>query len=180
MGAASGGVAERDEAFILEEDESDSMADKYLCFRLGGESYGLPIRYVTEIIELPRISPVPDMPSWIRGFMNLRGSVIPVMDLRRRLGMEERAYDDRTCVVVTEVASPDRVAIGLVVDTVEEVVEVPVREVEPVPRLRSGEGGYLLGIGKVGDRVKILLDIEKIIGEKAEDSPRGVEGVNNA
>jgi purine-binding chemotaxis protein CheW len=172
MGTASEGVAERDEAFMLDDEDGDGMADKYLSFRLGGESYGLPIRCVTEIIELPRISPVPDMPAWIKGFMNLRGAVIPVMDLRRRLGMEERAFDDRTCVVVTEVSRPGggALAVGLVVDTVEEVVEIPERDVEQVPRLRSAsdEGGYLMGIGKIGDRVKILLDIGKVIGEGAE------------
>ena len=167
--------------FLLDDGEEDGMADKYLSFRLGKESYGIAIRFVTEIIELPAFSPVPDMPSFVRGVMNLRGSVILVMDLRLRLGMPERAYDDRSCVVVTEVPSGsaeseenarEAIRLGLVVDTVEEVCEIPARDIESAPRLRtgSGEASYIAGIGKAGDKVKILLDTEKIAGEDVKES----------
>jgi purine-binding chemotaxis protein CheW len=170
-----------DEDFLLDEGEEDGMADRYLSFRLGEESYGIAIRFVTEIIELPAFSPVPDMPSSVRGVMNLRGSVILVMDLRLRLGMPERAYDDRSCVVVVEVpagtgAGEERgrgtIKLGLAVDTVEEVCEIPGRDIESAPRMRtgSGEASYIAGIGKAGDKVKILLDIEKIVGEDARVS----------
>jgi len=172
-------MAGESEAFVDgDEEDYDGMVGKYLCFRLGSESYGLPIRFVTEIIELPRISPVPDMPAWIKGFMNLRGSVIPVMDLRLRLGMEGRAYDDRTCVVVTRADRPggSQVAVGLVVDTVEEVVEIPDQEVEPASRLVAGARGFLNGIGKSGDRAKILIDMERVIDDDAVEEPLGADG----
>jgi purine-binding chemotaxis protein CheW len=166
--------------FLLDDGDEDGMANKYLSFRLGGQSYGIAIRFVTEIIELPAFSPVPDMPPSVRGVMNLRGSVILVMDLRLRLDMPERAYDDRSCVVVAELplgakaggAADDAIKLGLAVDTVEEVCEIPERDIEGAPRLRtgSGEASYIAGIGKVGDKVKILLDIERIVGEDVRQS----------
>ena len=118
---------------------------------------------------MQKISAVPDMPASVKGVINLRGTVIPVMDLRVRFGMAERAYDDRTCVVVTEVGS---MPIGFIVDTVEEVSEIPAGEVEAAPRLRSGssQASYVSGIGKAGGKVKILLDVEKIVGEDAVDA----------
>jgi purine-binding chemotaxis protein CheW len=176
--------------FLLDDGEEDGMADKYLSFRLGEESYGIAIRFVTEIIELPAFSPVPDMPSFVRGVMNIRGSVILVMDLRLRLRMPERPYDDRSCVVVIKIpggpaAGEGReggaIELGLVVDTVEEVCEIPASDVESVPRLRAsaGEASYIAGIGKAGDKVKILLDIEKITGEDIKESlEKSVGGAN--
>lgn len=167
--------------FLLDDGEEDGMADKYLSFRLGGESYGIAIRFVTEIIELPAFSPIPDMPASVRGVMNLRGSVILVMDLRLRLRMPERPYDNRSCVIVVEIPAGSAegegrergaVRLGLAVDTVEEVSEIPARDIEETPRLRTGAGeaSYIAGIGKAGDKVKILLDIERIVGEDVRQS----------
>jgi purine-binding chemotaxis protein CheW len=182
------GAGTSDGDFLVDDGEEDGMANKYLSFRLGDESYGIAIRFVTEIIELPAFSPIPDMPSSVRGVMNLRGSVILVMDLRLRLGIPERAYDDRSCVVVTEVLSSSEESeereasrLGLVVDTVEEVCEIPARDIESAPRLRtgSGEASYIAGIGKAGDKVKILLDVEKIAGEDIKESLKeSVGGAN--
>jgi Chemotaxis signal transduction protein len=164
------GEVEMEDA-LLEADE-DTQADKYLCFRLGEESYGLDIRCVTEIIEMQRISAVPDMPKAVRGVINLRGSVIPVLDLRLRFGMPERAYDDRTCVIVSELRG---LRVGLIVDTVEEVVEIPAGDIEPAPRMRteSGEARYISGIGKACEKVKILLDVDKVVGEDVADASDG-------
>ncbi len=158
-------AALHDEAMLLDDDNEDTQANKYLFFRIGKESYGIGIRYIIEIIELQRISEVPDMPPYVKGVINLRGKVIPVVDLRLRFDMEERAYDDRTCIVVTEI---DRVLIGFIVDTVEEVMEIPEDRIEPPPRFKSVSGGerYISGMGKVGDTVKILIDVERVVQDR--------------
>ena len=105
------------------------------------------------------------MPDYVKGVINLRGKVIPIVNLRRRFGIEERDYDDRTCIVVAEI---DRVLIGLIVDTVEEVMEIAESNIEPPPRFRtvSGKDRYISGMGKVGEQVKILIDVEKIVRDE--------------
>lgn len=155
-----------DEALGIDDEDEDTQANKYLFFRIGKESYGIGIKHIIEIIELQRISEVPDMPAYVKGVINLRGKVIPIIDLRLRFQMEARAYDDRTCIVVTEI---DGVLIGFVVDTVEEVIEIPENQVEPPPRFRSASGHdrYISGLGKVEETVKILLDVEKIIDDQS-------------
>jgi purine-binding chemotaxis protein CheW len=155
---------------IVEDDNEDTQADKYLFFRIGKESYGIGIRHIIEIIELQKISAVPDMPDYVKGVINLRGKVIPIVDLRLRFTMDERAYDDRTCIVVTEIA---RVRIGFIVDTVEEVMEISESNIEPPPRFKSASGKdrYISGLGKAGEAVKILIDVEKII---EDDDIRGL------
>ncbi len=149
---------------LVDDEDEDTQAHKYLFFRIGKESYGIGIRHVIEIIELQTISEVPEMPVYVKGVINLRGKVIPVVDLRLRFAMQERAYDDRTCIVVTEI---DTSLVGLVVDTVEEVMEIPDERIEPPPRFRSvaARDRYILGMGKVGDAVKILIDVETVMRE---------------
>ncbi len=148
-----------------DEDNEDTQANKYLFFRIGKESYGIGIRYVIEIIELQNISAVPDMPAYVKGVINLRGKVIPIVDLRLRFDMEERQYDDRTCIIVTEV---DNVLVGCLVDTVEEVMEIPEKNIEPPPKFKtvSGKDQYISGMGKVGEAIKILIDVEKIVRDE--------------
>jgi len=155
-----------DESLGIDDDNEDTQANKYLFFRIAKESYGIGIRHIIEIIELQTISMVPDMPAYVKGVINLRGKVIPIIDLRLRFGMAERTYDDRTCIVVSEI---DHVLIGFIVDTVEEVVEIPENQVEPPPRFKSasGQDPYISGLGKVGEAVKILLDVEKIVRDQA-------------
>lgn len=150
---------------LADDDDEDTQANKYLFFRIGKESYGIGIRHIIEIIEIQPISMVPDMPAYVRGVINLRGKVIPVIDLRLRFGIEERKYDDRTCIVVNEI---DKVLIGFIVDTVEEVMEIPESGIEPPPSFKtaSGKERYISGMGKVGDAVKILLDVERIVREE--------------
>ena len=155
-----------DDTLGVDDENEDTQANKYLFFKIGKESYGIGIWHIIEIIELQRISEVPDMPSYVKGVINLRGKVIPIIDLRLRFGLEERSYDDRNCIVVTEI---DKVLIGFIVDTVEEVVEIPENQVEPPPQFKSvrSEDRYISGLGKVGDAVKILLDVEKIIQDQS-------------
>ena len=144
-----------------DEDDEDTQKDKYLTFHLHGEDYGLEIRFVTEIIGIQKITRVPDMPPYLKGIINLRGKVIPVMDVRARFKMPEKEYDERTCIIVVNV---DEIAIGLVVDKVQEVVDIPEAQVEPPPESRRGKSSpFLQGMGKIGAEVKILLNVEKLL-----------------
>lgn len=137
----------------------DSQRDLYLTFHLHGEDYGIAINYVTEIIGIQKITNIPDMPAYIKGVINLRGRVIPVMDIRLRFGLPYRDYDERTCVIVVEV---NELTTGLVVDRVKEVVEISAEQIEPAPN-HSAEGSYIEGMGKIEEEVKILLNIESLI-----------------
>jgi purine-binding chemotaxis protein CheW len=152
---------ERLEDDFYDDDDEDTQKDKYLTFTVGKEDYGIEISHVTEIIGIQKITDVPDMPPYIKGVINLRGKVIPVMDVRLRFRMPEREYDDRTCTVVVSVnATP----VGLVVDTVKEVVDIPENQIELPPEVaESSAQRYIKGLGKIGEDVKILLDVEKLV-----------------
>ncbi len=146
---------------LWDEDDDDAMRDRYLTFRVGSEVYGIEIAYVTEIVGMQKITEVPDMPAFVRGVINLRGQVIPVIDVRARFHMDNRSYDDRTCVVVVKI---NETSIGLVVDTVNEVMDIPEDHVSAPPKVGQNEGGrYIKGMGKVQDQVKILLDVGKLL-----------------
>ena len=148
-------------------DEEDTQKDKYLTFHLAGEDYGIDIAFVTEIIGIQKITEVPDMPDFVKGVINLRGKVIPVMDVRLRFKLSERAYDERTCIVVVDINST---AVGLVVDQVNEVADIPEKDVEPPPRTTKGTSSrYLKGMGKVDDEVRILLNVDKLLYDEELD-----------
>ena len=157
-------MAEEQDAMLdndLYDDDEDTQKDKYLTFHLAGEDYGLEIAFVTEIIGIQRITEVPDMPDFVKGVINLRGKVIPVMDVRLRFQLPERDYDERTCIIVVDI---NATAVGLVVDQVNEVADIPEKDVEPPPRTTKGASSrYLKGMGKVGDEVRILLNVEKLL-----------------
>lgn len=142
-------------------EDEDTQKDRYLTFHLGREDYGIEIQYVIEIIVMHKITEVPDTPRYIKGVINLRGSVIPVMDVREKFGLESRDYDERTCIVVVNY---NEVIVGLIVDTVSEVLDIPENLIDPPPRAHSDKkNNYLKGMGKIGDQVKILLNIQKIL-----------------
>ncbi|MCF6267824.1 MAG: chemotaxis protein CheW [Desulfuromusa sp.] len=151
-------------AELVEQEEiqqvEDSQRDLYLTLHLHGEDYGIAISYVTEIIGIQKITNIPDMPDFIKGVVNLRGRVIPVMDVRLCFGLPERDYDERTCIIVVEV---DEQTTGLVVDRVDEVVEISAKQIESVPQQKA-ENNYIKGLGKVGADIKILLDVESLVG----------------
>ncbi|MFX4263579.1 chemotaxis protein CheW [Pelotomaculum propionicicum] len=157
-------LKEKLDADLLEEDyeeDEDTQVDKFLTFILCQEEYGIEIRYVTEIIGIQNIAEVPDMPHYIKGVINLRGKVIPVMDVRQRFGLKEREYDDRTCIIVINI---DEQSVGLIVDRVSEVLDIPEAQVEPSPKVKSGESSrFIQGMGKVGDHVKILLNAHQLL-----------------
>ncbi|MBF0644847.1 chemotaxis protein CheW [Desulfuromonas acetoxidans] len=139
----------------------DTQEGKYLTFHMGDEDYGIEIRYVTEIIGIQRITEVPDMPGFIKGVINLRGKVIPVMDVRARFNLPPREYDERTCIVVVQL---NTTSVGLVVDKVNEVADIPPENIEPPPRSTAGGSSeYIQGMGKMGERVKILLNVGKLL-----------------
>ena len=150
-----------DEDDDLYDDEEDTQKDKFLTFHLAGEDYGIEIAHVTEIIGIQKITEVPDMPDFVKGVINLRGKVIPVMDVRRRFHLDARDYDDRTCIIVVDIRGT---AVGLVVDKVNEVADIPADQIEP-PQMtkQSTASRFIQGMGKIGDEVKILLTIDRLL-----------------
>lgn len=138
---------------------------KHLIFQLEERGYGIPILTVNEIIGIMDITPIPRAPGFIKGIINLRGKIIPVMDLRLKFGMPEKAYDEQTCIIIVNIEFENAMKqIGVVVDIVSEVVDIPSSEIEAPPKYSShDEGEFLIGIGKVKDKVVMLLDIERVI-----------------
>ena len=150
------------EMYELLEQEEDTQKGKFLTFTLGSETYGIEIRYVTEIIGLQPITEIPELPAYIRGIINLRGKIIPVMDVRLRFRKAFREYNDRTCVIVVDMRD---ISIGLVVDGVSEVIAIPDTEIVAPPEVSRQSNKYIKGIGKVGGTVKLILDCDKLLSE---------------
>ncbi len=147
--------------------EEDAMKDKYLTFRIADEDYAVEIRYVTEIIGIQKITQLPEMPNFIKGVINLRGQVIPVIDVRLRFKVEEKEYEDRTCIIVVNVQD---VLFGLIVDTVSEVLNIENENISPPPKSNFGhKNKYIQGIGKAADSIKIILNLNKIFSENEMD-----------
>ena len=149
---------------LYDEDDEDTQKDKFLTFHLKGEDYGIDIQYVLEIIGIQKITEIPDVPEFIKGVINLSGKIIPVMDVRSRFKFEPREYDDRTCIIIVNI---NEATVGLVVDIVNEVTNIPENQIEPPPRVSKGASSrYIKGIGKVEKEVKILLDINCLLYDK--------------
>ncbi|MCG8571113.1 MAG: chemotaxis protein CheW [Spirochaetes bacterium] len=156
-------TVELDDFYLVDDEELDTQANKFLTFKTGKESYGISIEDIIEIIELQKIIQVPDTPDYVKGVINLRGKIIPVMDVRLRFHLETREYDDRTCIVVVKVKEN---TIGFIVDTVEEVVEIFEDNITSPPHFKNNgtvRNDYIKGMGKADDQVKILLDVERIM-----------------
>lgn len=147
--------------------KSRALAGKYLTFSLGKEEYGVAILKVREIIGVMEITSVPHTPPYIKGVVNLRGRVIPILDLRLKFNMERKDYDERTCIIVVEVQGQSgTVQVGMVADSVSEVLNIGEGELEQAPALgSSGESETILGMAKVNSEVKILLDVDRVVGE---------------
>jgi len=142
------------------------LAGKYLTFALGAEEYGLAVLKVREIIKMLDITQVPQMPAHVKGVINLRGKVIPVVDLRLKFGFPPQEYTERTCVIVVEVMSATgAVLMGIVVDAVSEVLNLAAEDIERTPDFGEHvETDYMTGIAKVKGKVKILLDLDRVLG----------------
>ncbi|MDR1037776.1 MAG: chemotaxis protein CheW [Deltaproteobacteria bacterium] len=138
---------------------------KYLTFQLAGEGYGIGILKVREIIGMLPVTPVPQTPLFLKGVINLRGQVIPVVDLRLKFGLPEEEYTERTSIIVVEVKGMTaNIPIGIVVDTVSEVINIQAHEIEPAPAFGSTiDMNFILGMAKTGDGVKILLNIDLVL-----------------
>jgi len=138
---------------------------KYLTFSIGEEEYGLEILKVREIIGYMDITPVPQTPALVKGVINLRGQVIPVIDLRSKLGMQTAEVTEETCIIVVEVMRDgQRNDTGIVVDRVQEVLYITGEQIQDTPEFgASVDTDFILGLGKVGQSVKILLDIDKVL-----------------
>ena len=140
-------------------------AGKYLTFSLADEEYGIGILKVKEIIGMMPITPVPQTPSFVKGVINLRGKVIPVVDLRLKFGMDSMDYTERTCIIVVEIeASSGSILMGIVVDSVSEVMQIKSDDIEDTPRFGTKlNTDYILGMAKMEGKVKILLDIDSVL-----------------
>lgn len=141
------------------------LAGKYLTFKLAGEEYGLEILKVKEIIGLMPITDVPRMPSYVRGVINLRGKVIPVVDLRTKFAMASTEDTDETCIIVVDVAENEQsTQTGILVDTVSEVLDISGDQIEEAPSFGTAvDTDFIMGMGKIGQDVKILLDVVKVL-----------------
>lgn len=161
--------------------ETQLELDKYVTFKSGNEYFGLKIEYVSEIIVFQEITEVPEAEHYIKGLINLRGKIIPVIDVRLRFGQEPFEYTDRTCIIVINVKST---VVGLIVEQIAEVVEIPEENVLPSPSIGRGDksqNNFVQAIGKVGDEVKLLLDPDKLINDeetavKDQDNETDEEG----
>jgi purine-binding chemotaxis protein CheW len=145
--------------------EQDTQKGKYVTFISNRECFGLKIECVNEIIVMQEITAIPETEDYIRGLINLRGKIIPVIDVRLRFKQEPIAYNDRTCIIVIQVQST---TVGLIVEKIAEVVEIPEENLLPPPSIGHGDKSqdrYVYAIGKVNDKVKLLLDPDKLLND---------------
>lgn len=154
-----------DDSLLIEE---DTQKDKFLTFFLGKEVYAIEIRYVTEIIGIQPITEVPEFPSYVKGIINLRGRIIPVLDVRLRFKKQSVEYNDRTCIIVIEVKDT---YVGLIVDNVSEVLSIAENETVPPPEIsKASVNKFIHAIGKVGNEVKLILDCDQLFKDDDVDA----------
>jgi len=158
---------EKDIEIMNSELELDTAGGKFLSFFLGKEEYAFEILKVQEIIGLMPITPVPNMPRYIRGVLNLRGKIVPVMNLRSRFNLPEVEDTSETCVIVVQ---ENQYQVGVVVDKVSEVADIETEQIEEVPSVGViGKNEYLAGIGKVKDSVKMIVNVNKVLFDVPDD-----------
>ena len=147
-------------------DERDTQKGKYVTFKSGDEYFGLKIQYVNEIIVYQEITKIPESENYIKGLINLRGKIIPVIDVRLRFKQEPFEYTDRTCSIVVNVKN---IVVGLIVEQIAEVVEIQEENIIPSPsvgKADKSQNKYVYAIGKVGDQVKLLLDPDRLLNDE--------------
>lgn len=147
-------------------DERDTQKGKYVTFKSGNEYFGLKIQYVNEIIVFQEITKIPESEDYIKGLINLRGKIIPVIDVRLRFKQEPFEYTDRTCIIVVNVKN---IVVGLIVEQIAEVVEIQDENIIPSPtvgKADKSQNRYVYAIGKVGDQVKLLLDPDRLLNDE--------------
>jgi purine-binding chemotaxis protein CheW len=153
------------ETVVHETGIAEKLAGKYLTFRLADEEYGLEILKVQEIIQMQAVTRVPRTPEYVRGVINLRGKVIPVVDLRKKFDLDSCEDTDKTCIIVVQILSHESVVtMGIIIDEVKEVLDIKAENIEETPSFGASiDTEFILGIGKIGSSVKILLDIDKVL-----------------
>ncbi len=147
-------------------DERDTQKGKYVTFKSGEEYFGIKIQYVNEIIVFQEITKIPESEDYIKGLINLRGKIIPVIDVRLRFKQEPFEYTDRTCIIVVNVKNT---VVGLIVEKIAEVVEIQDENIIPSPsvgKADKSQNKYVYAIGKVGDKVKLLLDPDRLLNDE--------------
>lgn len=148
---------------VAQDSEQTAPLTKYLTFWTDGELFGIPISDVVQIISMQGITPLPDFPDYAKGVINLRGNIIPVIDIRIRFGKSEAEYNENTCIIVTSIEDS---YMGFIVDSVDEVTDLDEDSVSPPPKVSKDiTNRYLTGIGQIGDKVVLLLDVTKILSE---------------
>ena len=148
--------------------QRDTQKGKYVTFKSGNEYFGLKIQYVNEIIGYQEITAIPESEEYIKGLINLRGKIIPVIDVRLRFKQDPFEYTDRTCIIVINV---NQLVVGLIVEKIAEVVEIQEENILPAPSIGKADKSqnkYVYGIGKVGDQVKLLLDPDRLLNDDAK------------
>lgn len=146
----------------LSESNEETLKGRFLTFQVGNETYGIEIKYVTEIIGLQPLTEMPEMPEYIRGIVNLRGRVIPVMDVRLRFKMQWKEYDDRTCIIVINM---NDISIGLVIDSVSDVLNIKDDQIIKKPEMSTNaDCKYISNIGRIDNQVVLLIDCCKLLG----------------
>lgn len=149
--------------FMEEQTEEDLQKGQFMTFQTGREYFGIGISYINEIIQMQPITAVPEVEDYIKGLINLRGKIIPVIDIRVRFKMEPLEYTDRTCIIVINVKS---MVIGIIVEKISEVVTITDDDIVPPPTLGrrdSEQNKYVYGLARIGDSIKLLLDPEKLV-----------------
>lgn len=153
--------------------EEDTQKGKFLTFLLGKEVYAIEIKFVIEIIGIQPITELPESPTYVKGIINLRGKIIPVMDVRLRFKKKPVEYNDRTCIIVVEVQD---ISVGLIVDNVSEVLSITDEDIVPPPDMnKRTENKYIKAIGKVENEVKLILDCEKLMNENDMEAISQIE-----
>ncbi len=149
--------------------DEDGRAGKYLTFHLDNDEFGIHVLKVREIMGLQEITVVPQTPDFVRGVINLRGKIVPVLDLRLKFGLAEREYTERTCIIVVQTGGKGvPTMVGLIVEGVSDVLSLTGAEIESAPDFGQGVTiPYLLGVAKVNGKVTMLLDIDHVLGETA-------------
>ncbi|MFZ5352849.1 MAG: chemotaxis protein CheW [Bacillota bacterium] len=144
--------------------DEDTQKNKFLIFTLDSVDYGLDISYVVEIISIQKIAPIPLMPEYVKGVINLRGKIIPIIDMRLKFGKCKKDYDDRTCIIVVDT---EEITIGFIVDKVAEVTDIIDDNILPPPQIYEGfNHKFIKGIGKTDSGVKLLLDCVRLLEEE--------------
>lgn len=139
--------------------DEDTQKGKFLTFKLGNESYGIEIKHVTEIVGIQSITEVPDLPVSIKGIINLRGKIIPLMDIRLRFKKEFKEYNNRTCIIILDLRNP----LGIIVDNVSEVLFIADTDIEELPHAKEAENSFIKNIGKVNNEIKLIINSDMLL-----------------